>query len=276
MADKNSSGKKLGKDADEAFHISITKAYDYGWRFNKIVLNNSIIRDFDTFITLFYLQPFVFNWDRRDDSILMLKIENLITCVQFAEDLAAISLSIMEDMQIHKKLVSYRVKDIINFYEDIQKTKLSYSDIFKILGYPMVIKKQSKLKEDLDDSTKKALHNFQKIAPYFIEKQKIYNSIKHGFRCFSVKSRIEEDEKGNKVKDKWKKGLMIFDQSISDKTFSSIDEDEINNELTSQISLIIYGLFSTIMPNQMFKIYEMGAFGDYRTEPIIYPSLPSR
>lgn len=268
--------KKLGKDLDEAFHISIIKAYDYGWRFNKIILNNSIIRDFDNFITLFYLQPFDFNWDRRDDSILMLKIDNLITCVQFAEDLAAVSLSILEDMQMHKKLVSYRVKDVINFYEDIQKTKLSFSDIFKILGYPIIIKKQPKLKKDLDGSTKKALHNFQKIAKYFIDNQKTYNSIKHGFRCFSINSRTEEDVKGNKVNDEYKKGLMIFDQSISKNTLITINEDDIDNYLTSQVSFIIYELFSTIMPNQMFKICEKGTFGDYRTEPVIYPSLPSR
>ena len=98
--------KEFGKNRDETFHITITKSYDYGWRFNKILFNNGIIRDFENFIVLFYPQPIEYNWDRKTDSIMMLKLDNLMTCVQFAEDLAAVSLSIIEKMNIQLKMVN--------------------------------------------------------------------------------------------------------------------------------------------------------------------------
>lgn len=120
--------------------------------FLKIDILNKLIENFD-----YSLFPTI-NLDTEDKKseykkliCELLRLEIIVTTVHYAEVFASNLLAMKKKIKrFHKFLLSYNVPDIINFYQNIGKRRLSY--ISNLLGYPPLhliddIKRQNYLKK---------------------------------------------------------------------------------------------------------------------------------
>jgi hypothetical protein len=122
-----------------------------------------------------------------------LKIE-IVTSVDQLAEVFGIYMECFHDCNkvIHKKILNYRVNNVIDFYQKIHTKKISY--IRKMLGYPSFSQVSNKgMSIKLNESAKNVKKMLIRISKFYLKYRFLYNSLKHGLRVFPMF--IGEDSK---------------------------------------------------------------------------------
>ena len=141
-----------------------------------------------------------------------LKIEILVSVVQFAEIFGIYLLCFHErKKEFHKKLLDYKVSEVINFFENIEIRRIPY--FRKILGYPafnQISDKTASIK--LNESSKNFKKKLVLISDFYLKYRLLYNSYKHGFRIFPMFDKNYSS--GIMVINRDKKSVTIYNVNV--------------------------------------------------------------
>jgi hypothetical protein len=134
----------------------------------------------------YYFKEFKLDDELKEQIKGSLKIEIITSAVQFAE-IFGIYMRCFHDCNkvIHKKILNYEVKEVIDFYQKIQTKRVTY--FRKMLGYPsfrQVLNEEwnTKLNESSDNVKKMLI----RISKFYLKYRFLYNSYKHGLRAFPM------------------------------------------------------------------------------------------
>lgn len=122
----------------------------------------------------------------------LLRIELIATTVHYAETFAATLLAMRKYKRFHKFLLEYNIKEIRDFYTNIDKRRPSY--ITKLLQYPQPYQIQPKeFRKEIKKSVSDAHKELKILSKFYFKWIDFYNSYKHGFRVFASKPNPNED-----------------------------------------------------------------------------------
>ncbi|MBA3045302.1 MAG: hypothetical protein FP824_03725 [Euryarchaeota archaeon] len=168
--------------------------------FRQIGLENAVFGYSYAFLFRYYkahmLQRFIENMeeiipeieeDKRPSLKRMYEVEVVINTVQYAADLAAIIITLKEDIpNLQKRLMSIHETgsgSILEFYQNIKNRPIDY--FIDIFGYTKI---DDNKVESLNKSAEKLQAKLNEIAEFYIQYYPFYTSYKHGLRIFPMKN----------------------------------------------------------------------------------------
>jgi len=159
-----SAKEQAKKGLDSAFVLG----YNYSWIRDKLVINNLISKELDSFLKLLYEKTHVrFREDERADFLIMLQAESITMCVKYCEDLAAISIAFGKGhFQINDTLKDYQTRNIRDFFNKI--SDFDYTYFQNILGYP-------KIEEIKCTQQKDFINSIERVKKYYSEAKAFYD-----------------------------------------------------------------------------------------------------
>jgi len=147
------------------------------WLFFKVKMLERVLQNFHS-----WFPEIEFNDEKASLVHEMIRLEILVTTVHYAEVLAANILAFRERRKrFHRILLSYKVSEVIDFYEKMKHRRLSY--IAKLLGYPALFQiTDEKGRETLKTSCEYVKRRLSEIGDFYLRFNSLYNAYKHGFR----------------------------------------------------------------------------------------------
>jgi len=133
-----------------------------------------------------YFPEFNFNGNLKGEIKGNLKIELVTLAVQCAEIFGIYMMCFHQRRKnFYKKILDYSVSDVVCFYKNIEKKKISY--IRRMLVYPSYNQVGDKnMTNKLNESSKNVKQKLIKISNFYDKYRFVYNSYKHGLRVFPV------------------------------------------------------------------------------------------
>lgn len=166
----------------EVAHI-LSMFQGHAWLHFKVKMLERVLQDFDSFFTEIGVE-------NEKSSLIheMIRLEIIVTTVHYAEVVAANLLAFKtKHKRYHKKLLSYSVSAVNDFYKKIKQRQISY--IADLLGYPPLHQiSDVKAREQLERSCKKVREMLSEVADHYNKYRLLYNAYKHGFRIGVAKS----------------------------------------------------------------------------------------
>jgi len=177
-----SAKEQAKKGLDSAFVLG----YNYSWIRDKLVINNLISKELDSFLKLLYEKTHVrFREDERADFLIMLQAESITMCVKYCEDLAAISIAFGKGhFQINDTLKDYQTRNIRDFFNKI--SDFDYTYFQNILGYPKIEEIKCTQQKDFINSIERVKKYYSEAKAFYDKNYDLYNCYKHGLRLMPV------------------------------------------------------------------------------------------
>lgn len=122
----------------------------------------------------------------------LIRIEIIATTLHYAEVFAATLLAMRRYRRFHKFLSEYEIPEIIDFYTQIPRRRLTY--FLSLLQYPTLRQvQQEELRTELIESARDIQTELKSLARFYLEWRDFYNAYKHGLRLFAGKPNPDED-----------------------------------------------------------------------------------
>ena len=200
--------------------------------------------------------------DLRESELLtkeFIRLELVANTVHYAEVFAASLLAMKKYTRLHKFLLEYQPREIIDFYKQIPKKPISY--VTKLLQYPAFHQMlPSPTKDELHLSIKEIHKEFKNLAKFYLVWHDMYNSYKHGLRIVVGKPNPYEDFT-----------VLAYPFSVDKLDTMRMHRTDEEVEKCLRLCEFMWKILNNTESNFLQSILEKKGYSDFTTE-IFHPS----
>lgn len=168
--------------------------------------------------------------EEREKQIQILNLELIVKFCQYSENLAALALTFKstfgdgteEKLGLFKKISSYGISEIVDFYTHIEKRNTAY--VSKFVGYPPLELQEQKSAEIIQRSCDNIKSEMTTIGTLYQEYRALYDAYKHGYRLFFGRDDNTHDDAYAYIDSEGKQKAVTVNKERLNQIFSSIKQ----------------------------------------------------